>query len=101
MTSEEEKPDKPRMSAATLLVEIASELYTFHRAAQARHRHPGDPEPAADVYARLRDNPDVTCPLEEVRPNLAALYEMRHGRAPSRTDLGDAMTVLLGRGPAR
>lgn len=98
MTSSGGKPeDKPRKSAATLLVEIASELYTFHRAAQARARHPGDPEPVAHVYARLRDNPDMTCPLEEVRPHLAALYEMRHGRAPSRTDLGDAMTVLLGR----
>jgi hypothetical protein len=97
VTSDEEKQSRTRKSAATLLVAIASELYTFHHASQDRRRHPGDPEPVAHVYARLRDNPDVTCPLEEIRPNLAALYEMRHGRAPSRTDLANAMTVLLGR----
>ena len=87
MTSDEEKPQKaPRKSAATLLVEIAGELYTLHRAGRT-----------ADPYARLRDNPDVTCPLEDIRPNLAAMYEMQHDRAPSRTDLADAMTVILGK----
>ena len=99
MSDNEEKPEKkPRKNAATLLVEIANELYTFHRAAdRASYHHPGDAGPAVHVYARLRDNPDVTCPLEDIRPNLAALYEMRNGRTPSRTALGDAMTVLLGK----
>jgi hypothetical protein len=51
---------------------------------------------AGTVYARLKDNPDIRRQLEDVRTDLACAYEMRYGQVPSRTVLGDAMTVLVG-----
>lgn len=90
-----EPPKEPRKTTATLLVEIANELYTFHRTADSRG-HLGEVVSEGVVYARMRDNRDVRRPLEQVRDDIAAMFQMRFERAPSRTSLGDAMTVLTG-----
>lgn len=86
---EKQKREK-KPSAATVLARIAAEMYTLHRTAGIRSSE-------GYIYARLKDNPDMKCPLEEVRPTLAEVYEMRLGEVPSARALGDAMNVLLGR----
>ncbi len=60
-----------RPSAATVLVKIAGELYTFHRTAETRSTA-GDVVSEGYLYARLKDNPDRRFRLEEIRPTTVA-----------------------------
>ena len=94
MSDQEKREKKP--TAATALARIAAEMYTLHRTAGIRSPD-GQVVSEGCTYARLKDNPDMKCPLEEIRPTLAEVYEMRQGEVPSARALGDAMNVLLGR----
>lgn len=87
-------------STATVLVEIACDLYTFGCVYEQRghtSRVPGDDPVAVFTYAVPKANPDVKRPLADIRPDLAELYQMTHGAVPNATALGDAMTVLEGK----
>jgi hypothetical protein len=84
------------MSTAALLVEIAEDLFDFGCMSTGRH-HPGDPEPIVHVFARPKGNPQQVRRLEDIRPDIAAVFEAQHGRPPSARQLGDAMTVLEGK----
>jgi len=77
---------EPRKSPATLLVEIANELYTFGRVSEQR-RHPGDPEPVTYVFAMPKSNPGLRRPLPDIRPDLAAVYEAAYGTVPGASAL--------------
>ena len=97
MTERPRKPEeKPRKNVATHLVQLADELYTFHRTADSRSSH-GEVVSEGHVFARLKDEPRIRRQLAEIRLDLASVYEMRYGDVPSRTTLGDAMTVLAAR----
>jgi hypothetical protein len=94
---EEGKPErKRRKNAATVLAEIATELYDLHRTADS-HGTSGDVVSEGHVYLTLKDNPSIRRELADIRDDIAAFYEMREGSVPSRTALGDAMTVLRGK----
>jgi hypothetical protein len=89
-----------KKSTATVLVEIACDLYTFGCVAEQRghtSRVPGDDPVAVYTYAMPKSNPGVKRPLADIRPDLAELYQMTHGSVPNATALGDAMTVLEGK----
>jgi hypothetical protein len=90
-------------STAALLVEIALDLFDFGRVKSGYHR-PGDPEPIVHVFARPKNNPKQVRRLEDIRPDIAAVFEAQYGKPPSARALGDAMTVLEGKarqaGPA-
>ena len=92
---------EPKKSAATLLVEIALELFVFGCVAEQRggtRSIPGYDPVAVFEYARPKGNlAAARRPLEDIRSDLAAVYLATYGAAPSRTALGDAMTVLLGK----
>lgn len=95
----QEKPGKPARpkSAASLLVGIANELYTFHRTADTRSPD-GEVISEGSAYVRPKQAGDnVTLQLEDIRPNIAAVYEAEHGHAAAVAALGNAMTVLLGK----
>ena len=85
-----------RPGAATLLVRIATEMYELRRTADS-HSTTGDIVSEGHVYAVLKDDHSRRFELAEVREVIAEIYEMRHGGVPSRTALGDAMTVLRGK----
>jgi len=85
-----------RPSAATLLVQIAMELYDLHRTSDSRGTG-GEVVSEGHVYVTLKDDPSIRRDLAAIRDDIAAVYEMRHEKAPSRTALGDAMTVLKGK----
>jgi hypothetical protein len=88
-----------KKSAATLLVEIANDLYTFGCVSEQRGHTSqvrGDDPVAVYVFAVPKSNPDVKRPLADIRPDLAAVYQMTYGSVPNATALGDAMTVLEG-----
>lgn len=88
-----------RKSVATLLVDIAVELYEFGCVAEERGHaggNPGTDPVAVFAYARPKASRDVRRPLEDIRPDIAAVYQVAHGAAPSPAALGNAMTVLLG-----
>src|ERR1019366_9396291 len=94
-----EKPGKPARpkSAASLLVGIANELYTFHRTADTRSPD-GEVISEGSAYVRPKQaDGNVTLQLEDIRPNIAAVYEAEHGHAAAVAALGNAMTVLLGK----
>ena len=60
-------------------------------------RIPGRDPVAAFEYARPRGNPEAARRrLEDIRPDLAAVFQETYGAAPSPTALGNAMTTLLG-----
>ena len=82
-------------SAATLLVEIAEDLFTFGCVTEATPL--GQPERVVYEYASPSEAPDIRRPLETIRPDLAAVYEAKYDKVPSATALGDCMTVLLGK----
>jgi hypothetical protein len=91
---------KPGKSAATRLVEIAEDLYEFGCVAEQRGGVSGNPvsDPVAVfAYARPKANPAARRPLEDIRPDIAAVYMASHGAAPSPAALGNAMTILLGK----
>jgi hypothetical protein len=90
-----EVPGEPRKKAATILADIATDLFTFHRTADTRA---DDGEVVSDghLYARPKANPGMTRNLEDIRPDLAAVYMAEHGQAAARGDLAEAMTVLVG-----
>jgi hypothetical protein len=101
MADQDERPeDEPkagrRPNAATKLVQIATEMYEFRRTADS-HRTSGDVVSEGHVYAVLKDDPSRRSELSDIREVIAEIYEMRHGSVPSRTALGDAMTVLKGK----
>ncbi len=91
---------KPGKSAATRLVEIAEDLYEFGCVAEQRGGVSGNPvsDPVAVfAYVRPKANPAARRPLEDIRPDIAAVYVASYGAAPSPAALGNAMTILLGR----
>ena len=92
-----DKPEgKRRKNAATILVQIATELYDLHRTADS-HSTSGEIVSEGHVYVTLKDNPSIRRELADIRDDIAAVFEMREGNVPSRTALGDAMTVLKGK----
>ncbi|HEY6595936.1 MAG TPA: hypothetical protein VI011_17815 [Asanoa sp.] len=95
--SAEPGPARPKKSVATLLVEIANDLYTFGCVSEQRghtSRIPGDDPVAVHTFAMPKSNPDVKRPLPEIRSDLAAVYQMTYGSVPGATAIGDAMMVL-------
>jgi hypothetical protein len=84
-------------SVATLLVEIAEDLYTFGCARPESHRAYGDPDPVVHTWAAPKLAQDQQRPLAEIRPDIAAVYQAKYGKAPPASALGDAMTVLEGK----
>ncbi|MGH8775070.1 MAG: ATP-binding protein [Jiangellaceae bacterium] len=86
------------MNVATMLVEIAEDLFVFGSVtAQTSHHHHGDPEPVVHTFASPKGNPEIKRPLADIRPDLAEVYQATYGSVPSATSLGNAMTVLEGK----
>jgi hypothetical protein len=87
-----------KKSAATLLVAIAEDLFTF---GCAREEATGDPrvDNHRDVlcWVSPKGAPDKKRPLADIRPDLAAVYGATYGEVPGAHALGDAMTVLEGK----
>lgn len=86
-------------SAATLLVEIAKELFTFGCVSEQRGHTSsirGDDPVAVYTYASPKKAPDIKRPLPDIRPDIALVYQTDHGKVPAASALGDAMTVLEG-----
>jgi len=82
-----------KKSAATRLVEIAVDLYTFGSVTEGRKRA-GDPAPIMHTFASPKNNPDVKRPLADIRADLAEVFSATYGSVPNASALGDAMTVL-------
>lgn len=80
-------------SAATLLVEIAGDLYTFGCVTEDRQRA-GDPAPIVYTFASPKGNPSVKRPLPDIPPDLAEVFQATYGKVPNAGQLADAMTVL-------
>ena len=85
-----------RKSDATLLVEIATDIYVLGctpgtRGSAGELVHEGEP------WAAPKQAPDRQMPLADIRPLIADMFELKYDRAPGRTAIGDAMTVLAGR----
>lgn len=78
-----------KKSTATRLVEIANDLYTFGCVSE-----PGGG--ALYVFAVPKSNPSMKRPLADIRPDLAAVFQMTYDKSPNATALGEAMTVLEG-----
>ena len=78
-----------------MLVDIATDLYTFHRGADVRSAT-GEVVSRAMLRA-ARGNPELRRPLEDIRPDIAAVYQSQTGHAASASALGNAMTHLLGK----
>ena len=87
---------KRRKSAATVLAEIAAELYDFHRTADV-HSTSGELISRGRIYASLKENPSIRRGVADIRADMAAVYEMREGHVPSRAALSDAMMALTGK----
>jgi hypothetical protein len=88
-----------KKSAATRLVEIAVDLFTFGCVSEQRGHPsgiPGDDPVAVYTYASPKNNPDIKRPLPDIRPDLAEVFTATFGDVPNATALGDAMTVLEG-----
>jgi hypothetical protein len=85
MTSPTPEPSNGRRNTATVLVEIAEEIWTFGCTS------------TGDIFAAPVNSPEQQIPLPEVRPLLAAMFQAAHGRVPAASALGDAMTTLEGR----
>jgi hypothetical protein len=81
---------------ATLLVEIAEEMYVFGSVPESV-RDLGDPEPTAYVWAAPKSDEAAKRALADIRDDLAAEYLFRYDAAPNTNALADAMTVLMGR----
>jgi hypothetical protein len=97
MPEREDQGSAPRRpNAATLLAQIATELFDLHRTADSCGTG-GEVVSEGHIYVTLKENPSVRRDLADIREDIAAVYEMRHGSVPSRTALGDAMTVLKGK----
>lgn len=91
--------DKPK-SIATLLVEIAEDLYVFGCVSEQRggtYQNPGDDRVAVHTFAAPKHNPEMRRPLADIRTDLAEVYSMTYGSVPNASALGDAMTVLEGK----
>jgi hypothetical protein len=87
-----------KKSAATRLVEIAVELFTFGCVGEQRGYvdGSGDDPVAVHTYASPKNNPNIKRPLPDIRPDLAEVFAATYGNVPNATSLGDAMTVLEG-----
>jgi hypothetical protein len=89
---------EPKKPAAALLVEIALELFEFGCVAEQRggtRSIPGDDPVAVFEYARPKGNPEAAHRrLEDIRPDLAAVFEGTYGTPPSPTALGNCMSIL-------
>jgi hypothetical protein len=97
MPERENKGSTPRRpNAATILVQIATELFDLHRTADSRGTG-GEVVSEGHIYVTVKDNPSVRRELAEIRDDLVDMYEFRHGSVPSRTALGDAMSALRGK----
>jgi hypothetical protein len=83
---------------ATLLVDIAEDLYTF--GCTPGTYHGGELVHEGHTWAAPKLDPEHQRPLADIRPDLAAVFKAQHGRAPGATALGDAMTVLEGKARA-
>jgi hypothetical protein len=89
-----------KKSAATRLVDIADELFTFGCVHEQRGGHGVDPRTdpvAVHSFAMPKANPTMKRPLADIREDLAAVYLATYGEAPNAHALGDAMTVLEGK----
>jgi hypothetical protein len=89
-----------KKSAATLLVEIAEERYTFGCISDSRGGcgvRPPDDLVAVHTYASPKNNPELKRPLADIHPDLAEVYSTRHGATPGSSALADAITVLEGK----
>ena len=91
----EEQQGRPK-SAASVLVDIATDLYTFHRGTDVRSAT-GEVVSEGHAYARPRGNPELRRPLEDIRPDIAAVYQSQTGHAAPASAIGNAMTHLLGK----
>jgi hypothetical protein len=85
-----------RKSAATILAEIADELYDFHRTADV-YGPDGELMAQGRIYAAIKENPSIRREVVDIRADIAAVYEMREAHVPSRAALSDAMTALTGK----
>jgi hypothetical protein len=89
-----------KKSIATLLVEIACDLFTFGCVSDqrgGRHNDYVDDPVAVYTFAVPKSNPTVKRPLPDIRADIADVYQMIHGAVPNATALGDAMMVLEGK----
>src|SRR5437762_10296555 len=68
-------------TAATLLVQIATEMYDLRRTADSRSTG-GDIVSEGHVYAVLKDDSSRRSELSDIREVIAEIYEMRHGSVP-------------------
>ncbi|MDQ6938021.1 MAG: hypothetical protein M3140_09980, partial [Actinomycetota bacterium] len=88
-----------KKSTATLLVEIATDLYVFGCVSEERGGVAGNPgrDPVAvHTFASPKNRPEQKRPLPDIRPDLAEVFQATYGTVPNATALGDAMTVLEG-----
>lgn len=74
-----------KKNTATLLVEIAEDLYVLGCTTDGY------------TWAAPKQAPEQQRPLAEIRPDIAAMFQVKYDHAPNATALGDAMTVLEGR----
>jgi len=79
-----------KRSQATLLVEIAQDLYVFGCATD------GGSTAEPFTFAAPKNAPDKRRPLADIRKDIAAAYQATYFSVPNATALGDAMTVLEG-----
>jgi hypothetical protein len=77
----EDRNGPPRQTIATHLVRIATDLFTFHRTADIVAGS-GEVVSEGHLYARPKGNPEVRRDLEDIRPDIAEVYETEDGRAP-------------------
>jgi hypothetical protein len=73
-------------SVATLLVEIAEELYIFGCVSEQRghtSKNPGDDPVAVYTWASPKGNPGVKRPLADIRADLAEVYSATYGAVPT------------------
>jgi hypothetical protein len=86
-------------SVATLLVEIACDLFTFGYVTSmgVDGNDPRDKHLEPFTWAAPKNNPTMKRPLPDIRSDLADVYQMQHGAVPNATALGDAMMVLEGK----
>ncbi len=76
-----------KKNTATLLVEIAVDLFTFGCVSQGRCRD-GDPAPITYTFASPKNNSGIKRPLPDIRSDLAEVFSAMHGSVPSASALG-------------
>jgi len=79
-----------KKNQATLLVEIAQDLYVLGCATD------GGSTAEPFTFAAPKNAPDKRLPLADIRKDIAAMYSATYFSVPNASALGDAMTVLEG-----